>query len=622
MLERLGRRVPARPDRWLVALVVVASLAGSASALAAWEQPQTLSAPGDWSDGVGAAVNSRGDAIVVWRRSDRGERRGGIEGSFRPAGSGAFGELRQLTPDGGSDDADIGIDENGAGVLAWQAGSGMWARQMALDGTMSEPSRLSTTFIGGPTPPIVGVDSAGNATVIWKASYQEDEYTLRTHVYLSQRAASGAWSPEQKIPYDRDAIEQYDLGVADETGDAVIGFAGRQGLVYVSIRNGPTGSFSEPVRLNSPIDYVVLPDVAVGAQGDAAIGWVEPGFNQQQRFLKVAVRPAGGVFGAPETVATIPHWSDHFPQVAVSPSGEVSVILSGAMDGEPATRVWTRSPGGAWGPQQPVNSATGEDLELDYDDAGNLYAAWRRYTEQYVGRALVTMRPAGGSFPTEATIISRTDLNVWHPALAADGDGKAVATWSLGYFPHWMDVQAAMVAPSQAGSPPAEPQGGGSAPGDSPPIESAPGNGEPDATAPAQLEPSAASVRASRRLVRARVAPGAGGRRTVFRIRFRGRAQLGRYRGRRRSYMVVLRGPQKSACIIDADRHRDRGGRGTVLAIRFDPRAFKAGRWCRGPFRGRIYYQDTYACPAPSCELPAGFKRLRRAVGRFSLRVR
>jgi hypothetical protein len=146
----------------------------------------------------------------------------------------------------------------------------------------------------------------------------------------------------------------------------------------------------------------------------------------------------------------------------------------------------------------------------------------------------------------------------------------------------------------------------------------------PTAAATARLEPSAASVAASRRAVRAAATPRSAGERTTFRVHFTGRARLGRAQGRRRGYEVALRANRNTgACLVNPSGLTTRGRRGGVVTVRFDPGKFKGGRWCRSTHRGRVFYYDTYACPARGrCQSPAGFERLRRLVGRFSLRVR
>ena len=149
-------------------------------------------------------------------------------------------------------------------------------------------------------------------------------------------------------------------------------------------------------------------------------------------------------------------------------------------------------------------------------------------------------------------------------------------------------------------------------------AERAPGD-----AATARLEPSPASVAASRRRVHAGARPRAGGERTVFWVWFRGHARLGDHDGRRRGYEIALRGRNTGACLVNPHGYVTRGRPGHVVTIRLDPSTWKGGVWCRSTYRGRIYYYDGYACPDRGrCEEPPGFERLRRPVGRVSLRIR
>jgi hypothetical protein len=137
-----------------------------------------------------------------------------------------------------------------------------------------------------------------------------------------------------------------------------------------------------------------------------------------------------------------------------------------------------------------------------------------------------------------------------------------------------------------------------------------------------RLEPSTSSEHASRRAVQVTATPRVGGRQTTFRVRLRSAARLGPYAGRHRTYAVVMRSPQSLACIGRMDRWAYRARRGTALTIRVSPHA-KGARWCHGRYRGSVHYVDTRLCRRVGrCEMPEGFRRLRRLVGRFAVTVR
>lgn len=137
------------------------------------------------------------------------------------------------------------------------------------------------------------------------------------------------------------------------------------------------------------------------------------------------------------------------------------------------------------------------------------------------------------------------------------------------------------------------------------------------------LVASTASRKAAGSSVRASAAPRRGRRSTVFRVSLGSRATLGRAGSRRRLYVASARGPFQAACVVELETYIERGRPGEVVAASLDPATAKGGRWCRGRYRGRVRYVDTFACPAKGvCRIPRGFQQVGRVVGRFSFRVR
>jgi hypothetical protein len=120
-----------------------------------------------------------------------------------------------------------------------------------------------------------------------------------------------------------------------------------------------------------------------------------------------------------------------------------------------------------------------------------------------------------------------------------------------------------------------------------------------------------------------RVSPRAGRPATVFKVSFRGAARLGVFGDHRRSYRASVRGPDRSACLVENEAVADRGRPRRRLEMRLTPGREKGMRWCRGRFHGRLARVDNYACPDTGvCAPPAGFPRREREVGRFSFEVR
>ena len=171
------------------------------------------------------------------------------------------------------------------------------------------------------------------------------------------------------------------------------------------------------------------PRIDVDPQGNAIAVWVEPdsGFNR----IKAAVRPKDGSFGAaafisPSGVNTLE------PRVGVDNSGNAIVIwtedaVTPAFDRIKASY---RPAGGSFGAAQTI-SADGQNAfnpDVKFDDDGNAFAIWAR------GINIETsLRPVGGAsvFGPVTTLSNNSGASyAYEPRIAGEDNAKAVAVWT------------------------------------------------------------------------------------------------------------------------------------------------------------------------------------------------
>jgi hypothetical protein len=92
--------------------------------------------------------------------------------------------------------------------------------------------------------------------------------------------------------------------------------------------------------------------------------------------------------------------------------------------------------------------------------------------------------------------------------------------------------------------------------------------------------------------VHVRVRPTVGRPSTHFGLELVSSHPTGR-RGRRvREYWATVRGPLRTACVIENEGWFSHGPPGTRLRAVLDPTRTKGQRWCRGRFRGVVRYRD------------------------------
>jgi hypothetical protein len=188
------------------------------------------------------------------------------------------------------------------------------------------------------------------------------------------------------------------------------------------------GSFGEAVPLSNagPGQFASSPEVAFDGQGNALVLWLF--FDGTNSLVQAAFRPAGGSFGAPQTI---------------SATGQSASAIDFALDGQGnALAVWSRSDGanrrteaafrpagGSFGAAAPISAAGGDANlpQVAFDGAGNAIAVWLRY-DGANHRAQAAFRPAGGSFGAAQTV-SPAGETAGTPQIAFDGSGNALMAW-------------------------------------------------------------------------------------------------------------------------------------------------------------------------------------------------
>jgi hypothetical protein len=126
-----------------------------------------LSPDGAAASGSQVAIDTDGDALVVWQRAVGSLR---IEARSR-ARTGVLGPVKTLSSMtiGIASGPRVAIDANGDGVIAWERSNAgavvIQARARSRTGTLAP---LDTLSAAGATQAEVGIDADGNALVVWR----------------------------------------------------------------------------------------------------------------------------------------------------------------------------------------------------------------------------------------------------------------------------------------------------------------------------------------------------------------------------------------------------------------------------------------------------------------------
>jgi hypothetical protein len=247
----------------------------------------------------------------------------------------------------------------------------------------------------------------------------------RVHVAQS---SPGAWSAPELIP-------AHELGtpapahppVFDAKGDAVVVWTEArltikealsvEYLVRTSVR--PVDGHWQPAETLSRLG--LDPDVAVADHGDTIAVWQSPS------GVQAAIRPTGGSWLAPQTVAT-PGGEE--PQIASDASGDVIVVSTRQAPGHSTgIQAMLRPAGGPFSPAQMISASENDFYpRLAMNARGDALVAWERDTAR---GCLVeaAFRPHNGRWSRPRVL---SDTHVGCPAnqrVAIDGRGDGIVAW-------------------------------------------------------------------------------------------------------------------------------------------------------------------------------------------------
>jgi beta-lactam-binding protein with PASTA domain len=302
-------------------------------------------ADGDWEDPIlvsgseiasvphyayAAAIDSDGDATLVWKRGDA------VESRTRLAGS-PWGSVDTLATDSSATLAGLEVDSEGTAFALWTAdGVSNREARLAVHPALGDWGLPETVASPVTSETSLFVEGPGTAIVLWQEQTGGD-------IFTTARNPDGSLDDRQTV--------------ASGYNYSVRGAAGPNGHVVVawwSITNGsevqaaeraPGGDWSAPAPLASGS---AVPAVAVDDAGNAALAWEET--SGDDRTVTMRTRSASGELGSVASV-TETQTSETEPAVAVTPDGTATVAWKAADAGQYAVH--------ASSTDAPISSDTG-----------------------------------------------------------------------------------------------------------------------------------------------------------------------------------------------------------------------------------------------------------------------
>jgi hypothetical protein len=285
-----------------------------------WQAPVDLSGAGQNASGQQVAVDSQGNAVAVWQRYNGTNWI--AQGAVRPAGAGwqAPADLSGAGQSGYG--PRVAVDSQGNAVAVWERSNGtnyiVQGAVRAAGGVWQAPADLSAAGQDADGAR-VAVDSQGNAVAVWER-YNGANYIVQGAV----RAAGGVW----QAPVDLSAAGQsadFPQVAVDSQGNAVAIWQRSNGanvIVQGAVR-AAGGVWQAPVDLSGAGRDAYDPQVAFDAQGSAVAVWDRS--NGTNKIVQGAVRAAGGVWRAPVDLSGVGQNASD-PQVAFDAQGNAVAV--------------------------------------------------------------------------------------------------------------------------------------------------------------------------------------------------------------------------------------------------------------------------------------------------------
>ncbi len=269
-----------------------------------------------------------------------------------------------------------------AAPLAVASGAPVWHEAVTVAPLVGPPGSL----YGVPGATVVAVPGGG-----WLTAWVQDGGAVAADV-----APGGAFA--QPVVVDSAARTTPGIGV-DGTGAAVLASAGPDGVRGAT--RSPRGAWSAPVTL-APVADFQLPVVAVNAKGDAVVAWRErTSAPSHPQLVRAVLRPAGGDFGAVETISTstVPVSP---PDVTIAPDGTALVTWGRSVSTNRTVNAAVHPPGGPWQALGAVSTSdTGFNSSAAFDGTSAASILW---SDRASDALTATDRPAGGAFGTPSPL--------------------------------------------------------------------------------------------------------------------------------------------------------------------------------------------------------------------------
>jgi hypothetical protein len=414
----------------IAAVLLVVARATPAEAAPAWLQPADLTADNESSQISRVAVSSDGTAVVAWTEYLGGSL---VARAARRQPNSGFEPAQTLSDRSKAVDAlDVGIDDAGNATVVWQetadAGRGRIraARLPVSRANFESPQYLSHEDVSA-TQPDLGVGPDGAAAVIWMEN--DDVPTNQVLEAVVRPGAAGPFVDTRPISQTGSAAQDARVAV-DAAGGAVATWSGlvpdvllgtvRKVLANVRPAGGTFATAGTIISSPGVGEEATAPTVVVDPIGRATALWQTP------NAIEYAERAPGGNWRS----GTVSQEPGGGPSIAAAAAADGTVISAWSTNSGPVEAA-TRAPGGGFKPEGSVTSplASPEAFALGVGARGDAVVLWVPESQDAVHSR---RRAREGQFGPrqDAALPPNPAVHFLLPAVAVDDEGNAIGAWT------------------------------------------------------------------------------------------------------------------------------------------------------------------------------------------------
>jgi hypothetical protein len=370
------------------------------------------------------AVDVDGDALFAWIRNwDGGDNR--IQARFR-AKDGVLGPIYTLSAAGAHAwSPQVAMNARGDALVVWERSNQIEMRARSAGGTFGP-----VQVVGGGRVPLVAIASNGDALIVWHVidtSYR---------IFARSRSASGALGPIQTVAADRSDQAHLAMNARGDFVIAWgyrASYPVSQTLIQA--RAGSVSGMLGPVRTLTPAlpnsgsgaSSAGNPQVAIDADGDSIVVWDRWHVPVGANLVQARARSKTGALSAIQTLSPLTG-SANDQRVAMNALGNAVVVWHYFGPSTISLQMRARTAAGVLSPIQ-VFSPVGGEPQVAVSGSGRALALWDAN-----GVMKARTRSATGVLGPLLTLTLDDDLRhvAEGPALAMSPAGKALLTWVYG----------------------------------------------------------------------------------------------------------------------------------------------------------------------------------------------